>query len=116
MFMERLRLLRKEAGLSQQMMADALGISRQAYSNYEAGNREPSYETALQLADYFNVTTDYLLGRVEKPGESADDEDSDIKVALFGGDGEVTDKMWEDVMQFVEFVKAKQREERNGKS
>ena len=51
-------------------------------------------------------------GQVLTEGE---EQKTDVKVALFGGDGEVTDKMWEDVLQFVEFVKAKQREKRDGK-
>ena len=107
-FMDRLKLLRKEAQLSQQMMADALGVSRQAYSNYEAGNREPSYETALQLANYFNVTTDYLLGN-----EEATPKEDDIKVALFGGAGDVTDEMWKEVLDAVEFIKFKQGEKKD---
>jgi len=113
--MDRLKELRIEKKATQREIAEFLGITYQAYSNYEKGTREPSHETLLLLADYFNVTTDYLLGRVEKPGETEED-DGDVKVALFGGDGEVTDEMWEDVMQFVEFVKERQRKKRDGES
>lgn len=64
--MDNLIVLRKEFGKTQQDLADYLGISRQAYSNYESGRREPDYETLLKLGEYFNCSVDYLLnsGRV----------------------------------------------------
>jgi len=43
-------------------MADMLGITRQAYSNYEAGKREPDHNTLRRLADFFMISIDYLLG------------------------------------------------------
>ena len=61
-----------------------------------------------KLADYFDVTTDYLLDYTEIPNGKVPSKvsDDDIKVALFGGDGEVTDEMWNDVKKFVSFVKS----------
>ncbi len=65
---------RKAAGKTQQDVADYLGISRQAYSNYENGKREPDYETLLKLGEYFGKSLDYLLGResdeTTKPGKN----------------------------------------------
>jgi transcriptional regulator with XRE-family HTH domain len=112
--LQALRNLRKEKGVSQRAVADYLGITNQAYSNYETGRSDPDTETLSLLADYFDVTTDYLLGRVDKPGEEVGDED-DIKVALFGGAGEVTDAMWEEVKRFSEFVRLREKE-KNGES
>ena len=60
--MENLTTLRKEFHVTQQQVADYLGISRQAYSNYESGKREPDYEPLLKLGEYFNCSIDYLLG------------------------------------------------------
>lgn len=60
--MENLASIRKELHFTQQEIADYLGISRQAYSNYESGKREPDYETLLKLGEYFNCSIDYLLG------------------------------------------------------
>lgn len=60
--MNRLKDLRMEKGVSQQKIADYLGITRQSYSNYELGNREADYKTLTNLAKYFNTTVDYLLG------------------------------------------------------
>lgn len=62
-FSTRLISLRKEKGLSQYSLADKLGCSRGLISNYEQGRREPDFNTLLKLADYFNVSTDYLLGK-----------------------------------------------------
>ena len=65
--MERLRELRQKKRISQRSLAMELGITGQTLSNYEVGTREPSHEMVLRLADYFNVTTDYLLGRDNPP-------------------------------------------------
>lgn len=62
-FSERIRELRQEKGIKQREMADILGIKLRSYQNYEGGDRRPDYEGLVALADYFNVTTDYLLGR-----------------------------------------------------
>lgn len=62
-FSERIRVLRQEKGLKQREMADILGIKLRSYQNYEGGDRRPDYEGLVALADYFGVTTDYLLGR-----------------------------------------------------
>ena len=59
---KKLKLLRKEKGVSQKIVAKALGITLSAYSNYEQGLREPSNEILIKLCKYFSVTSDYLLG------------------------------------------------------
>ena len=59
--MEYLKELRTKKMDSQQAVADYLEITRQAYSNYENGNRQPDNETLLKLAEYFNISVDELL-------------------------------------------------------
>lgn len=61
-----LRVLRTNIGLSQQALADKLGISKSAINMYERGEREPSFETLEIIADFFNIDIDYLLGRTDK--------------------------------------------------
>ena len=61
--MNRLRELRIEMELTQQDIADALKIHYSTYGKYELEQRNPAPEMLLKLADFFNVTTDYLLGR-----------------------------------------------------
>lgn len=58
--------LRTSSKLTQAEMALKLGVSKSTISMYENGNREPDFETLEQIADFFNVDTDYLLGRTEK--------------------------------------------------
>lgn len=63
---ERLRALREKRGLSQAEASRRLGIVRTTYSNYEAGNRQPDNETLKKIAEFFEVSVDYLLG-LDKP-------------------------------------------------
>jgi len=60
---KRLAELRKARKLTQADLSKMLGIHRGTYANYEAGNREPDNETLQKLADFFEVSTDWLLGR-----------------------------------------------------
>lgn len=62
MFTERLKSLRKEAGLTQKDMANTFGTSQPSYQQWESGKRKPSKDSLEKLANFFNVSTDYLLG------------------------------------------------------
>ena len=64
---KRLKALRVERSIMQKDIANAIGVSVQAYSNYEVGKREPDLDTVIRLAEYFGVTADYLLGLVSAP-------------------------------------------------
>ena len=58
----KLKELRKEKGLSQKEIANFIGVSVSAYSNYEQGIREPSYDILIKIAKFYKVSTDFLLG------------------------------------------------------
>lgn len=62
-FSERLCELRTGRSLTQQQLAEAIGMSKSVISMYEKGKRMPSFEAQEQLADFFNVDIDYLIGR-----------------------------------------------------
>lgn len=62
---DRLKELRAEKNLHQADVASAIGVTKSALSSYENGYRAPSYGILLDIADFYNVTTDYLLGRQE---------------------------------------------------
>lgn len=62
-----LKELRKRRGLSQLRLAMELGMNQNSISRYESGEREADYQTLIQLADYFNVSIDYLLERTDNP-------------------------------------------------
>lgn len=66
MFNIRLKDLREDNDLTQEELSKKLNITRSALSNYEVGSREPSYDLLIKIADYFNVSLDYLLGRTNK--------------------------------------------------
>ena len=63
LFGNRLRQLRKEDNLTQKELAAKLGLAFSTISMYERGIREPDFETAEAIADYFNVSMDFLLGK-----------------------------------------------------
>ena len=62
---ERLKLLRKETGLTQVDIAEQFHQSPRAYQYYEANTRRPEYDHLIALADFFDVSLDYLIGRSE---------------------------------------------------
>ena len=63
--MNRIKELRTEKGITQADLAKILKISDRAVGYYENGDREPDYTTLLKIAEYFDVSIDYLLGRVD---------------------------------------------------
>lgn len=94
-------------------------ISRTSTAKWREG-ATPRGVTLQKLADYFGVTTDYLLtGEEIKKAPTLTDErqvsDEDIKFALFGGDGEITDAMYDEVKRFAKMVKLREEAEREKK-
>lgn len=66
-FNEHLRSIRKDKGYTQRQVANGIGVTERNYQYYESGEREPSMSTLLALADYFDVSLDYLVGRSDEP-------------------------------------------------
>ncbi len=67
-FPERLKLLRNENRYTQREMAEILGLKSRGYQEYEYGNAYPTVPGLIQIAQFFHVSTDYLLGRdVQEP-------------------------------------------------
>lgn len=62
---DRIQSLRKAKGITQEQLADAVGVSRQAVSKWEAEQSAPDLERVVAMAEYFDVTTDYLLRGIE---------------------------------------------------
>ncbi|MEN6291865.1 MAG: S24 family peptidase [Methanobacterium sp.] len=65
--MYNLFIARKNKGVSQEAVANFLSISRVTYTRYENGSRHPDNETLVKLADYFGVSTDFLLEKTKSP-------------------------------------------------
>lgn len=66
-FSSRLLALRKDSGLSQKALSDVLDLSDAAITMMEKGRRAPSFEVLCAIADYFDVSLDYLVGRSDNP-------------------------------------------------
>lgn len=62
MFSRRIKELRLEKGLTLKQVSEAIGVTLRAVYNYEAGIREPSFDTLCKLCRFFEVSSDYLLG------------------------------------------------------
>ena len=63
----RLKEIRKNKGISQLKLAIELNTNQNTISRYETGEREPGINELIKIADYFNVSIDYLLGRTDNP-------------------------------------------------
>ncbi|HJC12533.1 MAG TPA: helix-turn-helix domain-containing protein [Candidatus Agathobaculum intestinigallinarum] len=68
---QRLRDLREDNGKKQSEIAALLNCTQQAYSTYERGERDIPSKVLIKLADYYNTSVDYLLGRTDNPAPPA---------------------------------------------
>jgi len=66
-FSTRVKELRESRGLSQESLGKIIGVKRYSVYTYEKGRNYPDIPRLIALADYFDVTTDYLLGRTDTP-------------------------------------------------
>lgn len=115
-FPDILKSLRKKENLNQLELAKAIGVSRSAIGMYESGLREPDFETMEAIADYFNVSMDYLHGKSEQQKTPAANSDETLMFALYGGDNkDITPGMLEDVRKFAQFIREKEKEKEDGK-
>lgn len=78
---ESLKRFRSSLKLSQKKFADSVGIPCQSYQSYEYNNSVPSANVIIKMADKYNVSTDYLLGRSDKPQPTNFDE-KEVKEAF----------------------------------
>ncbi|MCU9592248.1 MULTISPECIES: helix-turn-helix domain-containing protein [Bacillus subtilis group] len=115
MLSDRLVELRKSKELTQQGLADKLKITRSSLSQYEIGNRQPDYETLKKIADFFEVTTDYLLGysntkpvvEEEKTPYNVTD-DPDLQIA-FKDAADFSEEARRQTIDFINYLKEKEK-------
>lgn len=74
---KRLKTLRMQKGLSQQELSNQIGINRSTYARYETNDNQADYETLQTLADFFETSVDYLLGRTYDAGAEEANVSSD---------------------------------------
>ncbi len=95
---QRLRELRKANDLTQAQVAEGINCTTTAYNRYETGEREPSMETLVLLAEYFDVSLDYLYGVSPLNGSAL----SDYEREFIGKLRNVPDSVREDAMDFLD--------------
>lgn len=66
-FPQRLRQLRQRKGMSQRVLSELLGLSKNMVTRYENGKQAPSLTTIAAIAEFFGVSMDYLAGRTDRP-------------------------------------------------
>ena len=106
--MNRLKFLRNEKGENLEKIAKYLDVSIQTISNYENEKREMTPDTIIKLAEYFNVSTDYLLGKtnVRNPGKQIDDVLNEAMIGMSKEDYEkLTEAQKKQIRDFALFVK-----------
>jgi transcriptional regulator with XRE-family HTH domain len=103
MLSKRIKQLREENSLSQQKLAETLGVTQQAVAKWEGGKAEPDSTMLLKIADMFNVSLDYLLGKTNI-------KNYEIETIAAHHDGEEwTEEELEEIERFKEFVKMKRQ-------
>ena len=112
MFYERFVLLCKQRGVSTSKAAIDAGLSKSTVTKWKKDpNTKPSGNVIDKLCRYFGISVSELLGSVEEdPAEDTPRPvtQQDIKFALFGGTGEITDAMYEEVLSFAAFVRQRE--------
>jgi transcriptional regulator with XRE-family HTH domain len=116
---QRLRLARENKGWTQVYVAKLLGITSQALSNYERGERDPDTPLLNRLAELYGVSVDYLLGRTDDPTpytlpphtDPAGDADKEA-LLLFGRISRLSKAGKEQILKALEWVEAIEEQER----
>lgn len=109
---EIIEALCKQHGVSGAKMCLDLGMSKSFMTELRKGRSKGiKAETAAKIADYFGVSIEYLLGNEQKKETTAKAgvSDEEIRFALSGGDGEITDEQFEEVKKFVQFIKERDK-------
>ncbi|MFI8680440.1 helix-turn-helix domain-containing protein [Bacillus thuringiensis] len=110
---EKIKELRKNSKITQERLGNAIGVSKMAISYFEKGKKSPGRESLEKIADYFGVTTDYLLGRSEDPelNEEEDtvvsEEGKNIMSLIESLPEDERKKAWEQLEMYVTYMQNK---------
>mgnify|MGYP005750450845 CR=1 FL=1 len=112
---KRLKYLREKSGFAQKFVAEKIGVKNNTLSGYESGRREPDSETLRKLADFYEVTTDYLHGRTDTPTYEIERESDDEHIYFFDKEN-VTPEEWEKMKEHLKFLRWQAEQENKKKS
>ena len=90
--MLRLKEIRDKLNIQQKDVCASLCIPQNTYSQYENGKRQPDNETLVKIASFFNVTTDYLLGRTDEITPKPDNAELENDVIIYNRNGKIVKK------------------------
>ena len=112
-FGEKIRNARKALGLTQRQLAEQIGVANTSISNWEKGLSRPDADMIQKLCDVLRLQPNDFYGTTNAEHAPADTgrrsvSDDDIKFALFGGSGEITDAMYDEVKRFAAFLKERE--------
>lgn len=102
--MNNLELYRKRKGISQQAVADFLGITRQAYWNYENGKREANYDTLLKLAAFFGASIENLISDRQSPSQKDEVTLDDFTYAFYQETKDLSEEAKEQLLQMAKLL------------
>lgn len=111
----RIKRLREEKQMKQEELAKILSISPSAVGMYERDEREPNDELTLKISKYFNVSTDYLLGKtdVRNPGQQIDDVLNEAMIGMSKAEyNKLTETQKKQIRDFAIFVKNQNKEKK----
>ena len=124
MISQRIREIRSEKKISQKELAQKLFVSPQAVSKWERNEATPNPEAVAKMAEIFEVSADYLLGRTDQKDSPAPEgervvRDEEIRAAFFGGaDDDLTeeemDAMWHDAKDYIQYKLEQRRRLKHG--
>lgn len=101
-FSERLKTLRKEAGLTQVDVAEKLGISQPAYASWERGVKKPTQDNLIKIANLFDVPVDYLVGNSEEKSDDLDNIELLFRMNSKGLTEEEKEVFKKELIEFME--------------
>jgi transcriptional regulator with XRE-family HTH domain len=123
---QRLKMLRKQKKLSQQALSDRVGLNRATYARYETDDNQADYDTLQKLADFHEVSVDYLLGRTNDTNKTVSQETRELLDNIELSDEEIMEKFSftidgrklseEEIRRFIAFVRAEWAMRKNGDS
>lgn len=119
MFGDRIKSLREQRGKTQKQLADIIGVTPAAIGLYEQNRRTPDAETLKKLANYFDVSIDYLLcytdiknSYKEKIKKLIDENATIAAHRIDGYDDELPEEAKQQLMDYIEFLKQKYKKKK----
>lgn len=109
--LDKISELLKQKRKSQKDLTDFLGLTKNTYTNWKAGDNESYKKYIDKIAEFFDVSADYLLG-MEKEKSPTANSDETLMFALYGDDNkDITPEMLEEVRNFAKFVRENRKKE-----